>query len=94
MNTFSYIPQFASVSDLQRDYPSLLKTLKTSKQPLLILKKNDLEAVLLTPDFYRSLIEKVQKQEEKEALRAVGNYTKEKAKKKLKKMKLVKNLFD
>jgi len=57
MNNISYIPQFVSVSDLQRNYPALLKTLKTSQKPLLILKKNDLEAIILTPDLYQSMME-------------------------------------
>lgn len=94
MNNLSYIPQFVSVSDLQRNYPTLLKTLKISKKPLLILKKNDLEAVILTPDLYQSMIEKIQVYDEKEALLAISNYKKEKANKKLKKMKSISELFE
>jgi len=94
MNNISYIPQFVSVSDLQRNYPALLKTLKTSNKPLLILKKNDLEAVILTPDLYQSMMEKIQVYDEKEALLAIANYKKEKAAKKLKKMKSIKELFE
>ncbi len=94
MNSISYIPQFVSVSDLQRNYPSLLKTLKSSQKPLLILKKNDLEAVILTPDLYQSMMEKIQVYDEKEALLAISNYKKEKANKKLKKMKSIKELFE
>ena len=94
MNNLSYIPQFVSVSDLQRNYPSLLKTLKSSQKPLLILKKNDLEAVILTPDLYQSMMEKIQVYDEKEALLAISNYKKEKTDKKLKKMKSIKELFE
>jgi len=94
MNTLSYIPDFVSVSDLQRRYPELLKALKVSQKPLLVLKKNDLEAVILTPDFYRTMMDKVQEYEEKDALLAVANYTKEKKSKKLIKMKNVKELFE
>ena len=94
MNNLSYFPQFASVSDLQRDYPSLLKSLKNSKKPLLILKKNNLEAVLLSPDYYQLMMEKVQEFDEKGALMAVANYKKEKIEKKLKKMKSIKELFE
>jgi len=94
MNNLSYIPQFVSVSDLQRNYPSLLKTLKISKKPLLILKKNDLEAVILTPDLYQSMMEKIQVYDEKEALLAIANYKKEKTAKKLKKMKSISELFE
>ena len=94
MNNLSYIPQFVSVSDLQRNYPTLLKTLKISKKPLLILKKNDLEAVILTPDLYQSMMEKIQVYDEKEALLAISNYKKDKANKKLKKIKSIRELFE
>ncbi|PIU37491.1 hypothetical protein COS77_02460 [Candidatus Roizmanbacteria bacterium CG06_land_8_20_14_3_00_34_14] len=94
MNNISYIPQFVSVSDLQRNYPALLKTLKTSQKPLLILKKNDLEAIILTPDLYQSIMEKIQVYDEKEALLAISNYKKEKVEKKLKKMKSISELFE
>lgn len=94
MNNLSSVPQFASVSDLQRDYPGLLKTLKIFGNPLLILKKNNLEAVILTPELYQSMIEKIQIYDEKEALLAISNYKKEKANKKLKKMKSPKELFE
>ena len=94
MNTISYIPQFVSVSDLQRRYPELLKTLKASQKPLLVLKKNDLEAVIITPAFYRSMMEKVQEYEERDVLLALASYNKEKKAKKLKKMKSVKELFE
>ena len=94
MNNLSYIPQFVSVSDLQRNYPLLLKTLKSSQKPLLILKKNNLEAVILTPDLYQSMMEKIQVYDEKEALLAISSYKKEKADKKLKKMKTIKELFE
>ena len=94
MNTLSYIPDFVSVSDLQRRYPELLKALKVSQKPLLVLKKNDLEAVILTPDFYRTMMDKVQEYEEKDALLYLANYTKEKKSKKLTKMKTAKELFE
>lgn len=94
MNNLSYIPQLASVSDLQRNYPGLLKALKISGKPLLILKKNDLEAVILTPQLYQSMMEKIQIHDEKEALLAISNYKKEKKDKKLKKMKSPKELFE
>ncbi|PIV08226.1 hypothetical protein COS52_03840 [Candidatus Roizmanbacteria bacterium CG03_land_8_20_14_0_80_39_12] len=94
MNTLSYIPDFVSVSDLQRRYPELLKALKLGQKPLLVLKKNDLEAVILTPDFYRTMMDKVQEYEEKDALLSLANYTKEKKSKKLTKMKTAKELFE
>jgi len=93
MNTLS-LPTFVSVSDLQRNYPALLKMLKTSQKPLLVLKKNDLEAVIITPDFYQSMMEKSQLYEEQLALSAIASYKKEKNDKKLVKMGSVKELFE
>lgn len=94
MNNFNLtLPQFVSVSDLQRNYSLLLKTLHTSKKPLLVLKKNNLEAVILLPDFYQALMEKVREYEEKEALAAVKIYKQEKEQKKLKEMTTIKELF-
>lgn len=92
-NLFLHIPKLVSVSDLQRDYPSLLKNLHSSKKPLLILKKNNLEAVILLPDMYEELMEKVRAYEEQEALEAIQSYAKEKKEKKLKRMKNIKELF-
>ena len=94
MNTISYIPQFVSVSDLQRRYPELLKALRVSQKPLLVLKKNNLEAVIITPAFYRTMMDKVKEYEENDALLALTNYSKEKKSKKLKKMKSINELFE
>lgn len=93
MNNLSYIPQFVSVSDLQRNYPSILKSLKKSQNPLLILKKNDLEAVIVTPGFYKSIMDKIQYYEERDAMTKIWQYKTEKKGKKLKKMENVSELF-
>lgn len=88
------IPEFVSVSDLQRDYAGLLKNLTLSKKPLLVLKKNKLEAVILLPDLYQSFVEKSRLFEEQQALAAVKSYKDEKKNKKLKRMKKIKELFE
>ena len=87
------IPKFVSVSDLQRNYPSLLRQLHSSKKPLLVLKKNDLEAVILLPEVFEALLEKVHQYEEQEALAAIRVYKEEKTKGKLRKMKSAKDFF-
>lgn len=94
MNNLPYLPDFVSVSDLQRNYSAILKSLKSSNNPLLVLKKNTLEAVIVTPDFYKNTMEKIQKYEEKEALSAISDYKNEKKNKKLKKLNNVNELFD
>jgi len=88
------IPKFVSVSDLQRNYPKLLRQLHSSKKPLLVLKKNDLEAVILLPEMFESLMGKVREYEEQEALSAIRVYEKEKGTGKLRKMKQAKELFE
>ncbi len=87
------IPNMASVSDFQRKYTDLLDKIKSSSRPLLILKKNKLEAVLLNPSSYENLIEKVRKYEELLALRTVDSYLEEKKSGRLKKAKDVDELF-
>ncbi len=87
------IPNFVSVSDLQRNYPGLLKQLKKSQKPLLILKNNSLEAVMLSPEVYNMLQEKITEYETKDALEAIKGYKEEKREGKLKKMRSVDELF-
>ncbi len=89
----SLLPQFVSVSDLQRDYPTVLKKLKSSKNPVLILKKNNLEAVMITPDLYEKLIVTSRQYEQEQVLSAINIYVKEKKTKSLKKIKDVDELF-
>ena len=88
------IPKFVSISDLQRDYSSILDTLHSSQEPLLVLKKNKTEAVILTPEAFQSLINKARQFEEKQAREAVQTYSKEKKENKLEKMNSVEDLFN
>lgn len=87
------IPNFVSVSDLQRDYPGLLKQLKKSQEPLLILKNNSLEAVMLSPEVYRALQEKIREYETDDALQAIKIYKEEKKAGKLKIAKKASDFF-
>lgn len=92
MDSFT-IPQIASVSDLQRNYAALIRKTKQSDGPLLVLKKNRLEAVLLSVTSFDELMKKVKFYEERQALEAVTSYENEKQKGKLKKMKTLNELF-
>ncbi len=93
MDNFIF-PDMASVSDFQRKYSVLLDKIKSSSRPLLILKKNKLEAVLLNPSSYEDLVEKVRKYEELQALKAIDGYLEEKKAGKLKKAKNIEELFE
>lgn len=90
----SSLPAMASISDLQRDYAALVKQVKKTGQPLLVLKKNKLEAVLLSPDTYKRIIESLENYEGKMALEAVSLYEEEKKKGKLKRLKNIDALFE
>ncbi len=78
------IPDFVSVSDLQRNYPGLLRQLKKSQKPLLVLKNNNLEAVVLSPEIYRQLMDKVAEWEMNDAMEAIKVFKKEEKAGKLK----------
>lgn len=86
--------QFVSVSDLQRDYATILKKLRVTKKTLLVLKNNKLEAVIVSPDLFESLQEKIRQYEEQRALAAIKVYKKEKKENKLTKMKKITELFE
>jgi len=92
-NYYFYMPKFFSVSNLQRNYSALLKDIKQSDKPLFILRKNDLEAVILSPKLYQKFVEKLQMLEEKEALLAIKAYKKEKREKKIKRLTNINDLF-
>jgi len=83
-NQNTAIPDFVSVSDLQRDYPGLLKQLKKTQRPLLILKNNSLEAVMLSPKVYNKLQEKITEYETKDTLEAIKVFKEEEKAGKLK----------
>lgn len=89
-NTF---PNLVSVSDLQRNYAGLLKSLNTTKRPLFVLKNNKPEAVIILPDLFQVMTERIKELEEKEALYALSVYKKERQTKRLTKMKTIDELF-
>lgn len=96
MNTLTdslEIPQIASVSDLQKGYASLIARSKKGNKPLLILRNNKLEAILLNPELYKDLVARAQKIEKQEVAVALSVYHNEKKLRKLKKMKSVDELF-
>lgn len=77
MNT-SVFPATASVSDLQRNYAGLIKKAKSSGQPIVVMKKNKPEAILLSPKSYEDMKKQIREQEEKLVLEAIAHFEKEK----------------
>jgi PHD/YefM family antitoxin component YafN of YafNO toxin-antitoxin module len=88
------LPEFVSVSDLQRGYATVLKKLKAKQKPLFVMKKNKVEAILISPESYQSLISELERHEMKSALRAIKIYKKEKENGKLKLLGDPKELFE
>jgi len=74
----SSISQLASISDLQRDYNSLLEKIKKLAQPVLLLRRNKPEAVLLSVKSFEDLIEKKRLFEEKMVLEIIEKFEKDK----------------
>jgi PHD/YefM family antitoxin component YafN of YafNO toxin-antitoxin module len=73
------LSQLVSISDLQRDYASLVEKVKKLAQPLFLLRRNQPEAVLISVPVYEKLIENSRLYEEKLAIDAIAKF--EKAKK-------------
>lgn len=70
--------QLASISDLQRDYLSLLDKVKKLARPLLLLKHNKPEAVLVSVKEYEDLAKKRRLYEEGMILKEITYFEKEK----------------
>lgn len=77
MNTLT-VSQLVSISELQRDYASLVERIKKIAQPLFLLRRNQPEAVLISVPAYEELAEKSRLYEEKLALEAIADFEKEK----------------
>lgn len=77
MNTLT-ISQLVSISELQRNYASLVEKVKKLAQPLFLLRRNEPEAVLISVAAYEELAEKSRLYEEKLALEAIEEFEKDK----------------
>lgn len=77
MNTLT-VSQLVSISELQRDYASLVARVKKISQPLFLLRRNQPEAVLISVPAYEEIAEKSRLYEEKLAMEAITEFKKEK----------------
>lgn len=78
--------------DIKR-YRRLFDKVKQTREPLVILKKNRPEVVVVDILLFEEIMRKVKELEEKKALEAVAIYEKEKKAGRLKKLKSAKDLF-
>jgi prevent-host-death family protein len=76
MNTLT-VSQLVSISELQRNYASLVARIKKIAQPLFLLRRNKPEAVLVSIKAYEDLVEKKRLYEEKLALEAISEFEKD-----------------
>lgn len=77
MNTLT-VSQLVSISELQRNYASLVERIKRRAKPLFLLRRNEPEAVLISVPGYEELAEKSRLYEEKLALEAIEEFEKDK----------------
>jgi prevent-host-death family protein len=82
MNTIA-MSQLVSISELQRDYASLVARVKRLATPLFLLRRNQPEAVLVSVPVYEELVEKRRLYEEEMALKAIAKFDKAKKEGKL-----------
>lgn len=89
MNT---VPMIASVADLQRNYRTLIDTLKRKKEPMIIVNKGEPDVVIVDPQAYDFQIRRLQELEEEYLLKvgeeAMTEYKSGRTVKLLKKQKL------
>lgn len=86
-NKFVIFPETVSVREMQRNYRQLLDKAKTFRVPLFILKNNSPEAVIVDIESWNEIAAKVLQREEKEALKAISVFNKERRQKRLKVLK-------
>lgn len=86
MKTLCTLPETASVQQIQRNYRQLLDRVKTTRNPLFILRNNLPEAVILDMESWNELVKKTQAKEEKTALAAIAAFERESRRGKLKKL--------
>ena len=92
MNTLT-LTQLVSISELQRDYSSLIDKVKKLAIPFFLLKRNEPEAVLLSLPVYETMAENNRLYEEKMAMEAIEDFAIEKKNGKLLVTKNAEDLF-
>jgi len=92
MNTLT-VSQLVSISELQRNYASLVEKIKKIAGPLFLLRRNQPEAVLISVPVYEELAKKSRLYEEKLAIEAIEEFEKDRKANKLFRGKTAGDLF-
>lgn len=88
------LSQLASISDLQRDYNSLIQRIKKFSEPVFLLRRNKPEAVLVSVEVYEKLLKEKEEYEEALALISIKHFESEKKRGKLRIGNKVADLID
>lgn len=87
MNQIPIFPQTASVQEMQKGYRKLLDRVKSTKNPLFILRNNVPEAVIVDVSSWSKIVERLIDKEYKDAQIAIRGFQKERKERKLKTLK-------
>ena len=87
------LPNLVSVSELQKNYSDIFKSLSTDN-PLFVLNNNKPQAVILSVSSYEKLAKRAYALETKDALKAINIYKEEAKLGKLKKLDNTDELFN
>jgi prevent-host-death family protein len=90
----SMITNMISVTELQRNYTKHLAKANKTGEPLLIVKNNRPEAVLMSHDAYEIMAKKARLKDDQEVFKMIRAYEKAEKEGKLIKMKNISELFD
>lgn len=87
MNQIPIFPQTASVQEMQKSYRKLLDRVRSTKNPLFILRNNVPEVVIVDVSSWSNIVERLIDKEYKEARVAIKSFQKERKERKLKTLK-------
>ena len=81
------LPKTASVQDIQRNYRKLVDEVKTTRNPLFVLRNNNPEVVIVDVESWNAITKRSRAEEERQALEAIRIFEKERKAGKLKVLK-------
>lgn len=88
------LPKMTSVKELQKNYRKLFNMVKRTHEPLVVLRNNKPDVVVVDINTLNEIEGKIRRLEELETQEAIRIYEKEKKAGKLKKLKSLKDLMD
>ncbi|MBF8280687.1 MAG: Antitoxin [Candidatus Magasanikbacteria bacterium] len=76
MSKFTPLPKVASVQEVQRNYRGLFDGVKKSDRPLVLLRNNEPDVIIISPALWDEMCHLVQKKEELEVERLIHDHVK------------------